>query len=429
MDLKLVLAAVSVSVIAYGLISNKSEKYSITAPMVFVTFGLLGYVFGFAKVDLSHGFIHGFLEITLILVLFTDASRINLKLLIQQQGLPLRMLLIGMPLTIIMGALGAKWLFGFENIWIAFLLAAILAPTDAALGQVVVSSKALPVRIRQTLNVESGLNDGIALPIILAFLAMAGTTLGHGGEAHTESGVSYWALFAGKQLILGPLAGVIVGLYGGKLIYSAAKSNWMNHTFQDLSLIALSFLAFGLAETIGGNGFIAAFCAGLTLGNTAKNLCTCLYEFAEAEGQLLTLTVFLLLGSIILPQFHLPEINAVSVGSIVLYAVLSLTLFRMIPVSLSLLGSKLKPQSHLFLGWFGPRGLASILFALLMVEKLHTETTELLFSVILLTVFFSIFLHGITASPLSRIYSRSINGSSGDHQEHKKVDEMPTKHN
>jgi sodium/hydrogen antiporter len=253
-------------------------------------------------------------------------------------------------------------------------------------------------------------------------LALVTAELGHGGVAHTESGVSHWALFAAMQVTLGPIVGIVVGFCGGKVISWAAKTQWMNHTFQDLSLIALSFLAFGLAETIGGNGFIAAFCAGLTLGNTAQNLCKCLYEFAEAEGQLLTLSVFLLLGSVILPQF-----KAASLALVFLYAILSLTVFRMIPVSLSLLGSKLKPQSHLFLGWFGPRGLASILFALLMLEELHSPVTELLFSIILATVFLSVFLHGITAGPLAKIYSRSINQETKHAEEHLKIDEMPVK--
>ena len=420
MNLEFVLVAMSLSVLAFGLISNKSDSHSVTAPMVFVTFGLAGYLSGFANVDLSHGFIHVLLEVTLILVLYTDASRIDLRLLKKQHGLPIRMLLIGMPLTILLGGVGAQWIFGFESIWFAFLLAAILAPTDAALGQVVVSSKDVPVRIRQSLNVESGLNDGIALPVILIIIAITKISIGEAG--HEEAGAYHWLLFTGKQVILGPIAGIIIGLYGGKVIFWAARGQWMSHTFQDLSLLSLSFLAFGTAEIFGGNGFIAAFCAGLTIGNTAKNLCECLYEFAEAEGQLLTLTVFLLLGAVILPKFH--SVSLLQVG---FYAVLSLTVFRMLPVSLSLLGTKLKPQSHLFLGWFGPRGLASILFGLLMLEELENPATELIFSIILATVFLSIFLHGITASPFSKVYSRIIGENTQDMEEHIDVGEMPLK--
>ncbi len=416
MELKYALVAVSLSVLAFGLISNKSDSHSVSAPMVFVTFGLLGYLFGFSRVDLSHGFIHGFLEITLILVLFTDASKINLKLLLKQQGIPIRMLLIGLPLTIFLGGIGAHYIFQFESIWYAFLLAAILAPTDAALGQVVVSSKVVPVRIRQSLSVESGLNDGIALPIILMILVIAKSVVGL--EGHEEVGVSHWVLFAAKQVILGPVAGIVVGLYGGKIISRAANASWMSHSFQDLSLLALSFLAFGFAEIIGGNGFIAAFCGGLTLGNTAKNLCDCLYEFAESQGQLLTLIVFLLIGTVVLPQFH-----TVSMIQVLFYALLSLTVFRMLPVSLSLIGSKLKLQSHLFLGWFGPRGLASVLFALLMLEELENPATELIFSVVLATVFMSIFMHGISASPFSKIYSRSVGKASKDIKEFRAAEE------
>jgi len=420
MELESTLIVISLSVLAFGLISNKSSTHSVTAPMVFVTFGLVGYLLGFVKVDLSHEFIHGFLEITLILVLFTDASRIKLHLLVKQYGLPLRMLFIGMPLTILLGGFVAQWIFGFESIWFAFLLAAILAPTDAALGQAVVSSKDVPVRIRQTLNVESGLNDGIALPIILVILAL--TKISIGLEGHGDNGVTHWLLFSGKQIIFGPLAGILVGYCGGKLISLAARSGWMHQTFQELGLLCLSFLSFGFAESVGGNGFIAAFCAGLTVGNTAINLCKYLYEFAEAQGQLLTLCVFLLLGSVILPQFH-----SVSLFLVVLYAVLSLTLFRMLPVSFSLWGVKLRPQSHLFLGWFGPRGLASVLFGLLMLKELEHPATELIFSIILATVFLSIFLHGMTAGPLSKLYGASLNKKAGASQEHLEVDEMPLK--
>ncbi len=423
MNLELGLIVISLSVLTFGLISKRAENFSVTAPMVFVIIGLLGHYFGMAKIDLSHGFIHGFLEVTLILVLFTDASRIKLKLLMKQQNLPLRLLLIGMPVTIIVGGFFAQWMFEFENIWLALLLAAILAPTDAALGQVVVSSKIVPVRIRQTLNVESGVNDGLALPVILVFLALVQASLGHSGDAHAEADVSHWAFFAGKQVILGPLTGIFVSLSGGYIISLAAKTNWMNHTFQDLSVLALSFLAFGLAEMIGGNGFIAAFIAGLTLGNLKAELCDCLIEFAEAQGQLLTLCVFLILGAVILPEF-----SVASIGMVLLYAILSLTVFRMIPVSLSLIGTKLKPQSHLFLGWFGPRGLASVLFGLLMLEEIHSPTTELLFSIILATVFLSIFLHGITAAPLAKLYSRSLEKKIECAEEHIQIDEMPTRH-
>ncbi len=423
MELKLALVAMSLSVLAYGLISNKSESHSVTAPMIFVTFGLLGHILGLAKIDLSHEFIHGFLEITLILVLFSDASRINLRLLIKQHNLPLRMLLIGMPLTILLGGIGAQWLFNFESIWIAFLLAAILAPTDAALGQVVVSSKYVPVRIRQSLNVESGLNDGIALPVILILIALLKTKLGHNVESHGEAvDAAQWIAFSLKQVLLGPLAGITVGFLGGKIISWTAKNKWMNHTYQNLSLISLGFLSFGSAELIGGNGFIAAFCSGLTLGNTATNLCECLYEFAETEGQLLTLSVFLLLGSVILPQ-----INTESLGIITLYAFLSLTIFRILPVSMSLLGSKLKLQSHLFMGWFGPRGLASILFSFLMLKEIHSSATEMLFSVVLVTVFLSIFLHGMTAGPVAKAYGLSVSKKEKHQYEHLDVIEMPVK--
>ena len=422
MDIKTVLVAGSLSILAFALISNRAERNSVTAPMVFVSLDLLMYMVGMGNLDLSHGFIHGFMEITLILVLFTDASRIQLGLLLKEHKLPLRMLLMGMPLTILLGALGAQWMFGFENIWAALLLAAILAPTDAALGQVVVSAREVPVRIRQTLNVESGLNDGIALPVILVFLALFESHAGH--SRVVENGFLHWSLFTGKQLIFGPLVGAAVGWIGGRLIDWSTRTEWMSHTFRDLSLMSFSFMAFGLAEMVGGNGFIAAFFAGLTLGNSVQDHCDCLYEFAESEGQLMTLMVFMVIGMVVLPEFQSSDVITV-----VVYAFLSLTLFRMLPVGLSLMGLKLKYQSVLFLGWFGPRGLASILFALLLVEELQAEEAKAIFSIVLATVFLSIFLHGISAGPAARIYSRIMAKGEGERlEEHKDVCEMPIKH-
>ena len=181
----------------------------------------------------------------------------------REHNLPVRMLAIGLPLTVALGMLVALLLIGGLRLWEAGLVAAILAPTDAALGQAVVSSPNLPVRIRQTLNVESGLNDGLALPVVLVFLSLAG------GGADREAGE--WIRFAAMQVTLGPLAGIIVGYVGGRLVQWGQQSGWMNHHFQDLSSLGLSLLAYASAELIGGNGFIASFCAGLTLGNTARN--------------------------------------------------------------------------------------------------------------------------------------------------------------
>jgi NhaP-type Na+/H+ or K+/H+ antiporter len=300
---------------------------------------------------------------------------------------------LGLPLTVMAGVLAALWLLPGLGLWEAAALAAILAPTDAALGQATVSNPAVPGRIRQALNVESGLNDGLSLPLVLITLALA--------SASEQAGSwEYWLWFAGKQVVLGPLAGAAVGFGGGWLIVRATQSGWMSHVFQDLAALGLSVLAYCGAELLGGNGLIAAFVCGLTLGNTAPAVCTCLREFAEAEGQLLVLITFLAFGAVMV----VPALADCSWRTLV-YAGLSLTVVRMLPVCLSLLGAKLKPPTWLFIGWFGPRGLASILFALLMFDRFQLKGMGEIFSVVVVTVFFSVFAHGISAAPLARAYA------------------------
>jgi NhaP-type Na+/H+ or K+/H+ antiporter len=324
-----------------------------------------------------------------------------------------------MPLTIILGTLFAIGLFSGLNFWECAVLAIILAPTDAALGQAVVSSPKVPVRIRQALNVESGLNDGIALPVILIFLSLSSVTE-HSGDT------AFWWLFTTKQLLLGPLAGIFVGYIGAKLILISSKHRWVTDTFRDISILTFSFVAYFSAELIGGNGFIAAFVAGLTLGNTAKGLCTCLYEFAETEGQLLNLLVFLIFGIIMVPLV-LDGITPM----VMLYSVLSLTVVRILPVIISLTGSGLRWETGIFLGWFGPRGLASILFALLVVEHSDLAHRQEILMIVLSTVLMSIFLHGATANFGAALYQKILAAckAKGDSvaAEHEKVIEMPVR--
>jgi NhaP-type Na+/H+ or K+/H+ antiporter len=407
---------VALSILAFGLISGRIEKSIFTAPMVFVLFGLLVGRWGLAIVpdDVETPLVDTLATITLVLVLFTDASRIDLKLLHQKHDLPVRLLGIGLPLTVAIGMLVAVLLLSGINVWEAALLAAILAPTDAALGQAVVNSPKLPVRIRQALNVESGLNDGLALPVVLIFLSLAA------GEHGKETGD--WLRFAFMQVSLGPLAGVVVGFVGGKLVLWGQRTGWMNHSFQDLSSLGLSLLAYASAELIGGNGFIAAFCAGLTLGNTARSICTCLYEFAEAEGQLLTLLVFMVFGAIMVPN-ALEHFD----WSHVLYAVLSLTIIRMLPVVVSMLGRRLGWVTVFFLGWFGPRGIASTLYVLLLLEGSSVAGRDVILSVVMTTVLLSIFAHGLTAFPGTNWYAAYAEKADPDAAEHEHVEEMPVR--
>ncbi len=390
-------ALLSVLVLGFSLISKRIEGSVITAPMVFVGLGLLvgPTVLGVLHFEIGEGALHILAELTLVLVLFGDATRIDLSALRRELGLPIRLLGIGLPLSIGLGTVLAKVLLPELSWWEAATLGAVLAPTDAALGQAVVSSPVVPLRIRQALNVESGLNDGIALPFVLIFVSLA--SMGQGDERTTAE----WIEFAALQVTLGPLVGVAVAWLGGRLLKWSGDIGFIDQNFERLGGLALALLCFGGAELAGGNGFIAAFVGGVTLGNTQRNRCHGTLVFLEAEGQLLMLAVFLGLGvSLVVPALH------GATGMAVAYAVLSLTVVRMLPVSLSLIGSGLMAPSHVFLGWFGPRGLASILYGILIVAEASAPHEDLLFNVVVLTALLSIVLHGLTAAPGAAAYGR-----------------------
>jgi NhaP-type Na+/H+ or K+/H+ antiporter len=411
------IAVIALAVCLFSAFSRKAERSPLTPPMFFLVVGYcLGVEgFGWLHLDVDGEAIHTLAELTLVLVLFTDAARIDLTCLRREKSLPARLLGIGMPLTILAGAAAGIAVLPELGWTEALLLAAILAPTDAALGQAVVSNPCVPLRIRQSLNVESGLNDGIALPVVLVVAALAGA---RGGAADA----SEWIRFAALAVTLGPLVGGAVGFLGGRIVAWGTRSGWINDAFQRIAGLGLALLAFGAAEVVGGNGFIAAFVSGLTLGNTARGVCGCLYEFGEAEGQLLTLLVFLAFGAAMLPE-ALPH----ATGAGVLYALLSLTVVRMIPVALSLLGTGLRPASLGFLGWFGPRGLASILFVLLVVEEGRLQSGAFLQAVVVLTVLASTFLHGFTAYPFARRYGEYSATMDEERTELAEAPELPVR--
>jgi len=387
--------------LVYGLFSKLSERSPVSAAMVFVSVGIIASPLGFDFIELGmkSAPVRVIAEMTLVLVLFTDASAIDVKTLAKSKGLPFRLLFIGLPLTMVLGVLVAVPLFGEVGIWALALMAFILSPTDAALGQPVVKSPLVPRDIREAINVESGLNDGIALPPILACIAALSI---HPPE---NSGAQYWAGFVTKQFVFGPLLGGLVGWLGGRLVEKASKIGWMNTTFQRLAGYSLAILAFALAETFHGNGFIAAFFGGLMLGGNTPEVCERMEEFGEAEGQQLALLIFLMFGLAAVPA-------AVKYwdGRAWLYAFLSLTVIRMIPVALALKGTKLAPFPVLFVGWFGPRGIASVLYLLIVVNELGVKGYERILSVIILTVTLSVFLHGLTAAPLASLYAKHVRG-------------------
>ena len=393
-------------IFAFGLVSRFAERHSITGPMVFMTVGILGssLVFGFLHVTPDMGPVKLVAELALTLVLFIDATMINRSVFAGgAKRIPVRLLLIGLPLTMIFGTIFGVWMFDGVGIWAIILMAFILSPTDAALGQAVVKSEGVPIKIRQSISIESGLNDGIALPPILIVMALLGA------EAGEHEGA--WLGFVIKQVTLGPLVGLAVGWIAGKLMQSMSDKGWTEGTFQRLSALPIAIMAFAFAESVEGNGFIAAFVAGLglTAAITSEHVRHQLQEFGETDGMQLILVVFLLFGLAMVPvaaQYWGPRE--------LIYALASLTVLRMVPVAISLIGLKLDWQTITFIGWFGPRGIASVLYLLMAFAAIGFEGNEQVMSIIVLTVAISVYAHGISATPLSRRYGKSQLSESPD---------------
>lgn len=387
-------------IFTFGLFSRIAERKSVTGPMFFMTVGILGSSLAF---DLIHatpqmGPVKLVAELALTLVLFIDASMIDKSVIRGASSrVPVRLLLIGLPLTMLLGTGLGVLMFDSISLWAIVLMALILSPTDAALGQAVVKSEEVPSHIRQSISVESGLNDGIALPPILICLALLGA------EAGDREGA--WLGFVIKQVTLGPIVGLAVGLIGGRLIQVMSDRGWMEETFQRLSALPLAILAFALAESVEGNGFIAAFSAGLglTMGVTSAHVRHQVQEFGETEGTQLILVVFLIFGLAMVP------LAAQYWGwRELIYALASLTVLRMVPVAVALIGAKLDWRSIAFIGWFGPRGIASALYLLMAVAAIGVTGYEQVMSVIVLTIAISVYAHGTSAVPLSRRYGQNM---------------------
>ncbi|TPH15900.1 cation:proton antiporter [Litorilituus lipolyticus] len=385
-------------ILIFGLFSKLADNSPITGPMFFATIGLLCSPLGFnvISVEQDSASIKLIAELTLIIILFVDASFIELKhLKARLQGLPARLLILGLPMTMLLGSMLALLILPEYSIWSVVLLALILSPTDAALGQAVVKSESVPVKVRESISTESGLNDGISLPPIFICLAVIASGTGH------ISSEDHWLKFVALQLLLGPAIGALVGVIGGKLIDYANDKAWMNDVFQRLTCLSIAILAYSFAESVSGNGFIAAFCSGLFLSIKNVGVRARIQEFGETEGQLLTLFVFLIFGLVFVPTFA-PFWDV----SVFIYALLSLTVIRILPVFICLWGAGLDNYSKIFIAWFGPRGIASILYLLIAIDQIGIQGNEKIFSVIVLTVLMSVFTHGITAVSMSNKFSK-----------------------
>ena len=375
-------------------VSGRLSRAFLTEPLAMVLLGVIAAVIGLGQVDIAHPFVLTFLELTLALILFTDAARIDIRRRGRAFSWPARMLGLGLPLAIIMGALVAGWLLGLP-FGVALLLGVILAPTDAALAEPVLEAKELPVRVRQSLNVESGLNDGLALPALFIAIGII--------EAEEGNGVSDAVLLVVRQVGIGLAGGIVTAVLGAWLIGNATKRGWMNPLHQKIAALALALVCFAGVQILGGSGFVATFVAGAVLGARVRPRTEYLYEFAETEGKMLVLISFLFLGA---GPIYLLLSDGAPI-EVWLLALVSLFIVRPLAISISLIGGRLLGATRLFLGWFGPRGLATVVFFLVAVEELDSSQ-GLPFQAIVATVALSILLHGVSARPASIALARRI---------------------
>ena len=409
------IATFILTVFLYSLVSRRLDRTAITAPIIFTLAGMALYRLppAFSDPELKR---QGFLlvaEIGLVMTLFTDASRIHLKSLTSNRNLPVRLLTTGMLLTILLGAIGAMLIFPGISWQEAGILAAILAPTDAGLGMVIVNSPYVPARIRQALNVEAGLNDGLSVPFLMCFIAMALQT--------TEGAAEVLSRFVVEQIGYGSLIGIIIGAGAGWLLMLATRKQWMDAAMQQMGLVSIPLLCVLSSEASGASMFIAGYVAGYAVQLGFAEAGRHSVEFTETWGQLFDFFVFFLFGLLVARSWAHFEAKHL------LYAVFSLTLARMLPVALALLGSGLSRSTVLFMGWFGPRGLASIVLGLVYLEQqahLAGETTIKL--ALMMTVLLSIFCHGLTALPGISAYAGRITRLDSTAPEHQSNGEMST---
>ena len=387
------LAVLALFVFCYSIVAGRIERAAASGPIVFVVAGLLmgPLRLGWFDGDVSHTELRVFADLTLAVILFIDAANADLAILKRHFRIPSRMLLFGLPGVIFLGTLTAALLFDVLSLYEAAILGTMLAATDAALGKAVVTNKAVPTQIREGLNIESGLNDGLCVPILLVFIALA---IGSGAEG----GSTMLALeLVVQELGIGLAVGLGLTAIGAWALRWCHAQGWVTEIWKQVTVVALAIACFTVAQSLHGSGYIAAFTGGLLFGFRAKDATHRLVLAAEGVGETLALITWMLFGAVVIGQ----SVEHFT-WEMLVYALLSLTVIRMLPVFLSLTGTGESTASKLFLGWFGPRGLASIVFAILVLNE-GVPGGKFIAMVVVLTVFFSLVAHGVSANPLARL--------------------------
>ncbi|MFH2128095.1 MAG: cation:proton antiporter [Pseudomonadota bacterium] len=390
------LAIMAVFVFIYSAVAGGVEKKPMSGPIIFMAFGVLAgpMVLGLMESDITAGMLRSFAELSLALVLFTDAANADITTLKRSRGLPERMLLIGLPLTIVLGFLAGLLFFPDMPLLQVALLAVMLAPTDAALGKGIFANPKVPVRIREALNVESGLNDGICVPILYLFLALAVTT------EIQEGPVSLALTLLAREIGIGMAVGLGATALGVVVLKLSIKRRWVQENWMPVPVVALAFTCYAVAQTLEGSGFIACFVGGLLFDIMFKGGKHKVLEAAEGMGNTLALITWVIFGFALVGQV----LTAFS-WTIVIYSLLSLTIIRVLPVYLSLAGTGESVYGKLFMGWFGPRGLASIVFIIIVWEK-NLPNAMTMGVTVVCTVILSVIAHGLTANPMAKLFGR-----------------------
>ena len=396
-----ILAILSAFAFLYSLVASRLERTPVSGALVYVVAGLICGPLGLQIVDLNvdSAAISWLAELTLAVVLFTDSANAHLMVLRRFEVIPVRLLLVGLPLTILAGFGVGELLFPNLGFFQIALLATMLAPTDAALGKAVVTNESVPVSVRESLNVESGLNDGICVPVLLLFLALAG------GAAGGWQTLGLAATLSLKAIGIGASVGMGLGICGSAALRVCSDRQWTAGSWLQIPVIALSLLCFASAQWLGGSGFIASFVGGMTFGALTRRHKHAVLEAAEGTGDTLALLTWFAFGTLL--WIHPFENHN---WRIIVYAVASLTLVRMLPVFVSLAGLGLRTDTKLFVGWFGPRGLASIVFAVMIIDE-HLPGTETLVATTAWAIVLSIIAHGLSANYLARAYSARLGNS------------------
>jgi len=382
----------------YSVVAGRVERSAVTGPIIFIVFGLIaGPVgLGILDMDVQNIELRVVADLTLALVLFIDAANADLKTLRSHATIPRRMLLIGLPLCIVLGTVTGMVIFPDIAFYELCILATMLAATDAALGKGVVSNKAVPARIREGLNAESGLNDGMCVPILLVFLALATGTGDEGG------GTALVLQLVAREIGIGLVVAVVLTLIAVNLMDFSIKRGWFTDVWIQIPVVTLALACFATAQTLHGSGYIAAFVGGLIFGYFARQETHRLVMAGEGIAELLAMFTWLFFGSAVIGQLW----SGMTLD-VVIYSLLSLTVIRMVPNLIALAGTGEKLETKLFLSWFGPRGLASIVFFIIVVNA-HLPSESVLGHVVVCTITLCVIAHGLTANVWAKGIARRL---------------------